>query len=122
MQPRLDFDRFDHIRTWEDGVGNGFRLDLYDTGRTDRYGKALLAYRFFHAGRLIFEGADYHCSPLHATDSDQAVAGLLAFLSLKPGDTDAEYFETYTEEQLSFARGFGEALSLYVEDLEGHHA
>ena len=44
--------------------------------------------------------------------------GLLAFLSLKPGDTDPEYFEGYTPEQLEFARQEGESLSLLVEGLE----
>ena len=62
----------------------------------DRYGKSVLAYRFFHRGRLLFAGADFHCSPLHAVDADATVAGVLAFLSLKPGDTDPEYFEGYT--------------------------
>jgi hypothetical protein len=47
-----------------------------------------------------------------------ADATVLAFLSLKPGDTDPEYFEGYTLEQLAFARAEGENLSLYVEDLE----
>jgi hypothetical protein len=51
-------------------------------------------------------------------DADATVAGVLAFLSLKPGDTDAEYFEEYTPEQLAFARAEGENLSLYVEELE----
>jgi hypothetical protein len=76
----------------------------------------VLAYRFFHRGRLVFAGADFHCSPLHAVDADTTVAGLLAFLSLKPGDTDPEYFQGYTPGQLAFARAEGENLSLYVED------
>ena len=46
------------------------------------------------------------------------MAGVLAFLSLKPGDTDPEFFEDYTPEQLAFARAEGENLVLYVEDLE----
>jgi hypothetical protein len=96
----------------------GYRLELYDTLTTDRYGKSVLAYRFFHRGRLLFAGADFHGSPLHAVDADATVAGLLAFLSLKPGDTDPEYFEDYTPEQLAFARAEGENLSLYVEELE----
>jgi hypothetical protein len=78
----------------------------------------VLAYRFFHRGHLIFAGAALHDSPLHAVDADAIVAGVLAFLSLKPGDTDPEYFEGYTPEQLAFARAEGENLSLYVEELE----
>jgi hypothetical protein len=95
-----------------------YRLELFDTLTTDRYGKSVLAYRFFHRGRLVFARADFHGSPLHAVDADATVAGLLAFLSLKPGDTDPDYFEGYTAEQLAFARAEGENLSLYVEELE----
>src|SRR4051812_40567617 len=105
---------FDLIRTWK---ADGFKLDLYDTYQT-RHGKDILAYQFFHNGELIFEGDDFGCSPLHAIDSDAAVGGLLAFLSLKPGDTDPEYFESYTPKQMAFALAHGEDLSLYVEELE----
>jgi hypothetical protein len=51
-------------------------------------------------------------------DTDATVTGVLAFLSLRPGDTDPEYFEGYTPEQLAFARTEGENLALYLEDLE----
>ena len=66
----------------------------------------------------MFEGADFHASPLHAIDSDQTVGALLGWLSLKPGDTNPEYFAAYTPAQLEFAKRHGEALSLYVEELE----
>jgi hypothetical protein len=69
-------------------------------------------------GPATFRRADFHCSPLHAVDSDATVAGVLAFLSLKPGDTDSEYFEGYTPGQRAFARAEGENLSRYAEDLE----
>jgi hypothetical protein len=110
-----EFDQYHHVRTWE---AEDYRLELCDTFRLDYYGKCVLAYRFFHRGRLLFPGADFHCSPLHAVDADATVAGVLAFLSLKPGDTDPEYFEDYTPEQLAFARAEGDNLSLYVEELE----
>jgi hypothetical protein len=51
-------------------------------------------------------------------DADATVAGVLAFLPLKPGGTDPDYFEGHTPEQLAFARAEGENLSLYVEELE----
>jgi hypothetical protein len=115
MTRPIEFDGFDHLRTWK---AEGYRLELFDTLAVDRYGKSVLAYRFFHRGRLIFEGADFHCSPLHAIDADAALASLLTFLSVRPGDTDPEYFEGYTPEQLAFARAEGENLALYAEELE----
>jgi hypothetical protein len=87
---------------------------LFDTLTTDRHGKSVLAYRFFHRGRLAFAGADFHGSPLHAVEA----GAVLAFLPLRPGDTDPDYFDDYTPEQLAFARAEGENLVLYVEDLE----
>ena len=113
----MNLENFEHIRTWEDDDGNGFRLELYTAYQT-RFGKDLLAYQFFHDDSLIFEGHDYCCSSLHSIDGDDSVAGLLAFLSLQPGDTDRDYFDDYSERQLAFAKEHGETLSLYVEELE----
>jgi hypothetical protein len=75
------------IRTWEE---DGFRLVVFDTLCTDQWGKSVLEYRLTHHGSVVFEGDDFHCSPLHITDSYAAVAGTLATLSLRPGDTDPE--------------------------------
>ena len=30
---------------------------------------------------VLFEGEDFGCSPLHAIDSDEAAAGIMAFLN-----------------------------------------
>jgi hypothetical protein len=57
-------------------------------------------------------------SLLHGADADATVTGVLAFLSLQPGDTDSEYFEGYTPEQPALARAEGANRSLYVEGLE----
>lgn len=108
---------WEHIRTWQQG---DYRLELYDTHRPDRRGngRTYLAYLFFDRGRLVFAGDDFGPSPLHADDSDASVAALLSFLSLKPGDTDREYFADYAPSQLEWAQAHGEELSLYAHDLE----
>jgi hypothetical protein len=102
------------IRTWQ---GADYKLDLYDSGRVCN-GKSMLSYQFYHKEQLVFEGDDFGCSPMYCIDSDNAVAALLHFLSLKPGDTDREYFEDYTEQQLEFARDCGDDLYCYAEELE----
>jgi hypothetical protein len=64
-------------------------------------------------GWIIFEGEDFAGSPMDADDSDETVAALLTFLTLRRGDTDAEYFESYTPEQLAWqgiARGLPQML------------
>jgi hypothetical protein len=105
---------FDHIRTW---VAEDYRLEMYDTFQTS-HGKSILAYEFFLKDELVFSGRDYGCAPSHTIDGDQSVAGLLAFIALKPGDTDREYFEDYTAAQLEFANEHGENLHHYVDEPE----
>lgn len=105
----------EHIRTW---TAEDFRLDLYATDQRDHRGQTRLAYAFYHANKLVFSGCDFCGSPLHADDSDETLATLLTFLSLRPGDTDREYFDAYTPEQMEFAQQHGEQLSLYSLDLE----
>lgn len=106
----------EHIRTWAE---DGFRLELYDTFRSDSMGKSILAYELYDGDELIFEGEDYHCSPLHSIDGDDALAGLLCFLSLRPGDTDSEYFESYTPRQREWAEsGRAETLGYLQSELE----
>jgi hypothetical protein len=105
----------EHIRTWESDT---FRLDLYATERTDWRGQTVLAYEFYDQGELIFKGEDFAGSPMHADDSDESVAALLSFLSLRPGDTDAEYLESYTPAQMAWCEDRGEELSMHAYDLE----
>lgn len=64
---------------------------------------------------VLFEGEDLGCSPMHAIDSDESVAALMGFLTLRPGDTDAEYFENYTPEQMEFCQQHAESLSCEVQ-------
>jgi hypothetical protein len=112
------------------GVGPVFRLVTWDTGKM-RGGKCMLGYRFSigrsvnvvnnpAVGDVLFEGEDFGCSPLHAIDSDQAVASLMTFMTLRPGDTDREYFDDYTPEQLAYCSEHAEALSAAVHDKYGN--
>lgn len=93
------------------GATRHFRLQLWDTLRSDySCGRArtVLAYRLTRyatgatIGEVIFEGADFRCSALHSDDSDETLRSLLTFLTLQRGDTDADYFEDYSDEQRAF--------------------
>ena len=96
---------------------DGHRLTLWDTNERDRYGKAKLGYMFHDLdGKVLFMGEDYHCSPCHAIDSDDSVRGILCFLTLRPGDTDDEYFAEYTPDQLDFANTRAEYLQAWADD------
>lgn len=102
--------------------GSSFILRMWETHGQSRTGQQILGYRLsmrLYKGRketVVFDAADYGCSPMHSIDGVEAVAGLLGFLTLRKGDTDAEYFEDYTPEQLAFASEHAEALSMYCMD------
>ena len=93
---------------------DGYTLKLWDTNQIDSMHKSILAYEMYTpSGDVLFAGADYHCSPMHCIDSNDCVRELLGFLTLKPGDTDDEYFENYTPAQMEFAQNEAESLSLW---------
>ena len=100
--------------------GPAFTLTLWDAEETTRDGHRRMAYRLTKSGapgkgaEVIFEGDDFHLSPLHAVDSDAAVRAIMGFLTLKPGDTDAERFEGYSPRQEAFATHHAEAVALEV--------
>lgn len=102
------------LRPYRRGYGPTFRLETWDTGRMEG-SHTMLRYRLtmHNAGKrsVIFEGADFGTSPCHAIDSDATLASLMGFLTLRPGDTDSEYFEAYTPDQLAYASAHAEALS-----------
>lgn len=78
-------------------------LSLYDTGKTDNYGKTNIGYRLTVKGKVIFQSKDFHCSCLVAIDSRECADELMGFLTLKKGDTDKEYFDEYTPAQLEWS-------------------
>jgi len=93
---------------------DGYRLRTWDANRSDPLGKSVVGYELTRPdGRVLFRAEDFACSPLRAIDSDECVRAILTFLTLRPGDTDASYFEGYTAEQMDFARSDAERLSLW---------
>ena len=106
------------LAPYRKGMGPRFALIVWDSGRAVN-GKCRLGYRLNQVNGnrrwTLFEGEDFCCSPLHAIDSDEAIAALLGFLTLRPGDTDSEYFDDYTSQQLEFCEQHAEALSCEVE-------
>lgn len=105
------------------GKGPTFTLRMWDArGSHGMYeGKWKIAYLLTENGpkikEVLFEGSDFRCP--HAIDSDECVKGLMGFLTLRPGDTDEDYFRSYTPRQMSFAEQHAEALSLAVLDRFG---
>lgn len=91
-----------------------FILTTYETNRRDSRGCYYIGYKLVMrqggVSTVIFQGEDFNAGPMHAIDSVGAAHGLMGFLTLRPGDTDAEYFEKYTPAQLDFAASHAESL------------
>lgn len=127
---RMKRDRLRSVRfaPYRKGMGPTFFLDMWDTHRSDskHYHKSVLGYRLGQCTRekagktkcaILFEGEDF-ATP-GSVDSDEAVRDLMGFLTLKPGDTDKEYFDNYTTAQRAFASNHAEALAMSVYDKFG---
>lgn len=63
---------------------------------------------------ILFEGFDFGCSPQFSIDSDETIASIMNFLTLRPRDTDQEYFENYTPKQLAYCDEHAELLGYEV--------
>jgi hypothetical protein len=68
-----------------------------------------------HEGKTIFpRGATWCGTPRcggMTLDGNEAKELVLSLVAMKPGDTDDDYFASYTPEQLSWCQEFGEELS-----------
>lgn len=114
---QIDFEGFDHLRTWESG---DWKLELFDTNQT-RNGRSRLAYRLFDQSwdeEAIFEGDNFVNSILHDADSDHAVIALLSFLAINPNDLDDESAAAFTKDQIGWLEERSEELGILVADLQ----
>jgi hypothetical protein len=62
-------------------------------------------------GVVIFDASDF-ATPDYTTYGD-AARGLMGFLTLMPGDTDDEYFDSYTADQLTWRDEHAEEMALF---------
>lgn len=112
--------RIEYFEPYRSGHGPKFRLTIEPTGLRDEYGKHVLAYCLEATGAsedtytVLFEGEDFHYPGRNAL-SDGAVEGIMVFLTLRPGDTDEEYFAKYTDAQREYADAYAEVLSCEVQ-------
>lgn len=52
-------------------------------------------------------------------DGPKAKEAVLSLFAMKPGDTDPEFFENYTSDQLAFVNRWGEELSMLAAERYG---
>lgn len=53
---------------------------------------------------VIFEGSDFAPAPSTLENADTILDDLLEWLTLSPGDTDREYFESYAPDQIAWTQ------------------
>jgi hypothetical protein len=96
----------------------GYKLTMKSQNKKDKFGHEKVSYTFSNpAGTTIFDGDDFGASPMHPAEGKESAISLLTFLTLRPGDTDSEYFDKYTPEQLEFANSIDcENLQIYTFD------
>lgn len=115
----MEFIRRCIFKPYLKGQGPTFILTLWDINRRDHLGKNMLKYRLNMGRKTLFQGEDFACSPMDAIDSDACVNSIMGFLTLRPGDTDQDYFYNYTLEQREFCEQHAENLSYAVLDRLG---
>ena len=95
-----------------------YTVTLQETRRRATTGQIKTEYSLIDAsGKVIFSGNDLGCSPMHTPESRENAIALLAFLTLKPGDTDEDYFKDYTPEQLAWCQGDDcEDLAMFTDE------
>lgn len=115
------------------GAGPVFWLTVWDAG--ERFDESVNRRRTYLGYRLsmtdgrskmvLFNGEDFGCPAImtqgDSIDSDSTLANLMGFLTLKPGDTEADYFKYYTPTQLRYCEQHAEALNMAVIDRFGEH-
>jgi hypothetical protein len=104
---------FEHTHQW---LQDGYAL-YYRENYSTRKASSKIMYVFYYQGKIIFQGTEFELSPLHKVGSKECTNHLLSFISLKPGDTDEDWFNSYTSEQLEFVTKHGEELSILAHDL-----
>jgi hypothetical protein len=82
-----------------------YRLLTWDTNSTGY--RAKLGYAFYQpdTDEPLFIGEDFHVPYNKAIDANDVLRSLMGFLTLRIGDTDREYFDEYTPEQMAFIEG-----------------
>src|SRR5262245_7011662 len=100
------------MRTWTD---DPYKLELFETPHTIG-SHTRIGYRLRRHGRTVFVGDDIGVPPTDTLDGDDTLHGVLTFLSLRPGDTDPEHFDTYTPEQLAWRDEHAEELAIRLEE------
>lgn len=98
-------------------------LELWPNGRTAE-GRIRWLYRLSRRNRTIFFATDISSPTGTVLSTNTLISSattVLGYLTLRPGDTDADYFDTCTPAQIAWRDSYAEELALYaLEDVCGY--
>lgn len=107
--PRRTVDTHGQLQSWTWHVSGVGRVTMWDCthlrGAWMASGRTQLGYTFRPSGcrNALFSGDDFSAPAGKVIDSLEVALSLLTFCCLRPGDTDAEYFDSYTPEQRAWS-------------------
>lgn len=104
-EPGIIIHAFDAPNRYPGGTHGGIDIEVRQGG------KVIFERGFLYCGVSFFAG--------HSIDGKAAKEAVLSAVAMKPGDTDPDYFDGYTEAQLEWARANGEYLSLVALERYG---
>ena len=85
-------------------AGNGRRYSL--SLEIDHYENMRAFYKYTFKTpdkKILFKGNDFSCYAGDDNKWKENAMSLMGFLTLRKGDTDDEYFNNYTDDQLAFS-------------------
>jgi hypothetical protein len=96
-----------------------FELLMWETGQR-RGDTEFIAFKLLHEGAEVLNSnavglPGWHPRLGYAIDSDRMVRSVIDWCAVKPGDTDIDYFEKYTEEQIEWVQSHSDELSFWGE-------
>ncbi len=116
MTTHTDYIRRVRFAPYRKGMGPTFTLTIH--GVASMFPRVKPAYTLTQRENgktsVLFHGDDFGPSPLHCSDDDATIAALMGFLTLRPGNTDDEYFADYTPAQLAYCQQHAETLGAEV--------
>lgn len=114
--------RFARLSPYRKGMGPTFRVEIWDTFTRDYRGCSnLIARLYMYEGGKRTHVLDqrFAMGVFQTDDGDAAMQAAITGVAMKPGDTDSEFFEGYTEAQLDVVKEHGESLALVAYDRYG---
>lgn len=87
-------------------------IHAFDGNHVGEYGHSRIDVEVRMGGKTIFARGDTYCAVPAGTTLDGIKAKdlVMSLVAMMPGDTDDEYFASYTPEQLAFAEEYGDFL------------